>query len=162
MSESPWAPYEKAIKICTFLVQRGFLVDFLPGPKDIVIDPKPPAAIVERIVANEAILMEYLVALDGRPATNHRFAPLFNLKADAAKYLGICLTCGVPWPLHGEPPEKFWEPVEDLLTVETRKCVPLAGATDGREGELSARAEAEFDRLRALNESARLAESAAS
>ncbi len=112
-----------AAQILTYLGRSGFRVGFDPATRNITVAPRPSALLGKRIIAQEAALEAYCLSLSAPPATDHTYVQ--RREGSFISYDGVCVSCGVPWSLHGEPPGSQWTFVDDVDEVQLLRRAPL-------------------------------------
>jgi len=97
----------------------------------LVVRPPMQDAMRERVRARKLDIVAYL--REQRPASAHDFVALEAADREMTREYGVCIACGIPWSLHGEPPIASWRLVEDyndvaLIDAATVVVVEIAQA----------------------------------
>ena len=92
-----------------YLLRRGFSLR-MNGEK-IAVRPRPSDRLAARILARKPEIIAYL--RERSSATRHAFTTLALADLRKIQRYGVCIACGVPWSMHGEPPLRDWRFVDD-------------------------------------------------
>ncbi len=104
-----------AAQILRELARRGHTIGV--DGNNLLVKPPMSAALTQRVKARKLDVIAYLRELGAPPATAHRFTAMSTADLEDVRALGVCIGCGCPWALHGEPPISAWRLVSDPDTV---------------------------------------------
>lgn len=111
------------------LVARRF--ELLVDGERLTIRPAPPVELRVEIARQKSAIVAFL--REHRPCDAHAFAALASADRESVRARGVCIACGVPWTLHGEPPMDVWRLVgnaNDVALIEARAIVAAAAARE--------------------------------
>jgi hypothetical protein len=125
-----------AAEVLEYLAGRSFRVGLTDDGERIRVEPAPTdATLLERIRARKPEILAFLRELGAPAATLHAFVCLSSSDTDNVAEYGVCIACGIPWSMHGEPPISAWERVDDpnsvLLQAAAIVCAASASVGSG-------------------------------
>lgn len=128
-----------APEIVAYLSSRGHRVwlNVRPDGDRIAIVPRPDDRMRDRIIANRERILDYLRALHAPAATAHLFVAWSGATRDSVRDRGVCLSCGIPWEMHGSPPLNAWAIVDDqndAVLVEAAAIIVVEAAAAAARG----------------------------
>lgn len=97
----------------------------------LTIRPAPPTELRGEITRQKPAIVAYL--REHRPCDAHAFAALASADRESIRERGVCIACGIPWSMHGEPPVDAWRLVmdaNDVALIEARAIVAAAAARE--------------------------------
>ena len=128
-----------APEIVAYISSRGHSVwlNVRPDGDRIAITPPPDDRIRDRIIANRDRILDYLRALHAPAATAHLIVAWSGATRDSVRARGVCLSCGIPWEMHGSPPLDAWTIVDDpndAVLVEAAAIIVVETAAAAARG----------------------------
>ncbi len=111
------------------LIERRFQL-FVDGER-LTIRPAPPPEMRGEIARQKSAIVAFL--REHRPCDAHGFAALASAEHESVRERGVCIACGIPWAMHGEPPADVWRLVadaNDVALIEARAIVAAAAARE--------------------------------
>jgi hypothetical protein len=123
------------------LAHRGY--SFEVRGERLHVDPVPDAVTIAQLRAQKPELLSYIAEHGGRwpqpdLADVHAYVVSHTLDRHGENY-GVCISCGVPWELHGQPSFETWRVVADVESVPLISAASIVAATVADQiGKLSA------------------------
>ncbi len=122
-----------AAEIIREIARRGHTVA-LEG-ETLIVRPPMPRALRERVVARKPEILAFFRELKSPAATTHIFVALDVASEAAICERGVCIACGIPWSLHGEPPARTWERTSNPDAVALIEATAIVQAAADRSTE---------------------------
>jgi len=126
-----------AAEIVRYLIREGYGVKLDPDREHLQVEPKLATEdLRDRVLARKADILAYLRELDAAPVAQHPFTTVASADLESVRENGVCIACGCPWPLHGDPPLEFWRFVanaNEVALIEAAAIVAVAAATRSTE-----------------------------
>jgi hypothetical protein len=93
-----------AAGIVAFLASRGHTIELVGS--DLMIRPELEGRLISRVRARKLDIVAFLSELGAPAATAHVFVALRSADRESVRDRGVCIACGIPWEIHGRPPDR--------------------------------------------------------
>lgn len=95
----------------------------------LIVSPKPAPQMADAIRREKPSIMAAL--REGLPSSWHAFSTLASADREQVRMSGVCIACGAPWRLHGQPAVEGWRFVvdpNDVALIDAYAIVAAAAA----------------------------------
>jgi len=125
-----------AAEIVRFLASNGYRIGLSEDGVSLHVIPKlKTETLRQRVLARKPEIVSFLRELGAPAATLHIFVAAEDADEIAVRELGVCIACGIPWSLHGEPPARTWERTSNPDAVALIEATAIVQAAADRSTE---------------------------